>query len=122
MKVLAADGVPERFRPWLYRIARNHCLNKLRSAGRRRDAAPLPTELDVAASLTGALSRLENAERAADLARLLDRLSDDERELLRLRYAEDLSRKDIAAVLEVSEQLVKTRLYEAVRKLRLGAE
>ncbi len=36
-KVLKATEVPDNFRAWLYKIARNHCLNVRRGYARRRD-------------------------------------------------------------------------------------
>ncbi len=103
---------------WLLATARNHCLNELRSRRRRRDREPLATSIDPPAAWTGPLTRLLHAERADDLARRVAALSDDERELLRLRYWDDLSRTEIAALLGISEALVKSRLFEAVEKLR----
>ena len=38
--------------------------------------------------------------------------------MLRLRYAEGLSRAEIACVLEVPESVVKSRLFEGLKKLR----
>ena len=43
----------------------------------------------------------------------------DQREVLHLRYAEGLSRAEIAEVLELDEKLVKSRLYHGMEKLRL---
>ena len=40
------------------------------------------------------------------------------REVLILRYFEDLDRGEIAEILELSESVVKSRLFEARRKLR----
>jgi RNA polymerase sigma-70 factor (ECF subfamily) len=121
VKLLAARNAPERLRPWLYRVARNHCLNAARGRRRRRDAASIASDAELAASATGPLTALQRAERREELARRLDRLTEAERELLRLRYEEDLPREEIAEVLGVSASLVKSRLYEAVAKLREGA-
>ena len=117
-KVLASDAVPERFRVWLYRVARNHCLNLLRARARRRDDASLPSRADPTAALTGQLTRLVGLEDRAQVARALDALGEDQREVLRLRYADGLSRAEIAEVLELPESVVKSRLYEGLRRLR----
>lgn len=110
-------------RPWVYRIARNRCLDMLK---RKRavvfstlataddepavpdvpDAAPLPDEL---------------AERA-DLQRLLsaaiDALAPAYREVVALRYAGDLAFGEIAVVLDMPENSVKTRFQRAKAMLR----
>ena len=66
----------------------------------------------------GALTQLVAEE---DRARLVERMaarSDDQQEVLRLRYAEGLSRKELAAVIELPESVVKSRSFEAVKRLR----
>lgn len=48
----------------------------------------------------------------------LEKLSLDDCELLRLRYAEELSRREISEILELPESTVKSRLFESLKKLR----
>ncbi|MCA8980763.1 MAG: sigma-70 family RNA polymerase sigma factor [Planctomycetes bacterium] len=117
LRALEGDEEPDRARPWLYRIARNLCLNQLRD-GARRGEGRLRTAFDAAESGTGALTRLLGAERDAEVNAWLAQLSTEHQEVLRLRYAEDLSRAEIAEVLQIPPSLVKTRLYEGVRRLR----
>ena len=121
-KVMESDQVPDHFRAWIYRVARNLCLNRLRSRGRKRDRERLATGMDVARATAGALTHLVDEERRAQLAEQLARLGDDDREVLRLRYAEGLSRAEMAEVLELDESVVKSRLYEAVKVLRRNAD
>jgi RNA polymerase sigma-70 factor (ECF subfamily) len=118
----AAEGRPAREpRAWLLAAARNLCLNELRARRRRRDREPLPTSFDAPAAWTGPLTRLLRAERAEDAARRVAALSEEERELLRLRYFDELSRAEIAALLGLAESVVKSRLFEAIEKLRRAA-
>jgi len=117
-KRLALAAPPRSDRAWLLRAARNHCLNLLRSRRRQRDGAPLPTGFDVAAPWTGPLTSLLKSERTDEVGRLLAALRDDERELLRLRYWDELSRGEIAELLGLEESVVKSRLFEALEKLR----
>ena len=118
LRVLGSETVPDRFRAWIYRIARNRCLDLLRARVRRRDDQGLPTESQIQMDLTGYLTRLVKREREEHLRRLLAELTANQREVLRLRYAEDLSRAEIAEVLEIPESYVKSRLYEGLEKLR----
>ena len=114
-KVLVSATVPDDFRVWLYRVARNHCLNAVRDRGRRREETE---PLELARSATGDLTRMVRAEEREHVAHALAELPESYREVLRLRYAEDLSRTEIAAVLELPESLVKTRLYEGLKRLK----
>lgn len=117
-KVLKAGEPPERFRAWLYKVARNHCLNVLRSRARRQDKAPLNSEIQPDAALTGILTKLVKGEQRSRLVHLVAALPPSYREILRLRYAENLPRAEIAEILELTESVVKSRLYEGLKKLR----
>lgn len=117
-KVFEAKLIPDTFRPWLYRIARNQCLNMLRARDRRADRHMLPAASQLDAALTGQLTGLVREESQARLAEAVGKLPLSLREALRLRYVENLSRPEIADVLEVSESVVKSRLFEGLQRLR----
>jgi RNA polymerase sigma-70 factor (ECF subfamily) len=117
-KVLRAESIPDAFRPWVYKAARNHCLNLLRGLARRKDAEELPAASQVFEALTGNLTRLVRREQHSRLADLVRSLPESQREVLRLRYVEDLARSEIAEVLEIPESLVKSRLFEGLKRLR----
>jgi len=75
---------------------------------------------------TSTIELLEGAEdeqvlatvESADLQAALEDLSDRDRELLELRYEEDLTQKMIALRLGIPEGTVKVRLHRARDKLR----
>ena len=117
-KVLSAKVIPKDFRPWIYRVARNHCLNLLRGRVRRKDGQQLPAASQIGEAMTGNLTRLANEELKSRLTALVNDLSEAHREVLRLRYVEGLSRPEIAQVLSLSESVVKSRLFEGLKKLR----
>lgn len=121
-RALRSGRTPDNLRAWLYKIARNHCLNELRNRNRRRDGAPLAAQPDVQALLTGHLTRLVRGEQRSQLGRLLTQLPEMYQEVLRLRYGHDLSRAEIAEMLDLDESVVKSRLYEGLQKLRQNAE
>ena len=122
-KVLASHEIPaaDQFRPWLYKVARNHCLNLLRERATRKDRQALPSASQMADALTGHLTKLVREELRSRLADLVQTLADSQREVLRLRYVEDLSRAEIAQVLDIPESVVKSRLFEGLQKLRESA-
>ena len=117
-KALAAREVPQNVRTWLYAVARNHCLNVVRGQRRRRDGAALPPSSHLAAPATGFLSKLVRAEAHDRLAQAFAALPAAEQEALRLRYAEQLAREEIAAITGVPASTVKSRLFEGLQKLR----
>lgn len=117
VKALSARSTPDNVRPWLYSIARNHCLNLLRSRRVRAEEA-MPSRAPWADSRTGHLTRLVRAENQEELRRKVASLSPDHREVLELRYGEDLGREEIAVVLDLPPSVVKSRLYEAMKRLK----
>ena len=121
-KVLASKTIPDSFRPWVYRLARNHCFNLLRSRSRRADGVALPAASQVLEQLTGQLTKLVRNERQLHLGAIVQRLPEAQQEVLRLRYVEGLGRSEIAEVLELTESVVKSRLFEGIKQLREQAE
>jgi RNA polymerase sigma-70 factor (ECF subfamily) len=117
-KVLNSSTIPDDFRAWLYRIARNRCLDLLRSRERRRDDQEIPNESQLDADLTGNLTRLVRREQRSRIRQIMASLPPHQREVLRLRYVDQLSRAEIAHVLDLPESVVKSRLYEGLEKLR----
>ena len=117
-KVLATKDIPDSFRPWIYRIARNYCLNVLRAKARRMEGGALPRDSQLYVHHTGHLTRMANQEIGARVTEAMWSLDEKYREILDLRYTEGLSRKEIAKVLDIPERLVKTRLFNGIARLR----
>ncbi len=117
-KVLRTEDIPDSFKSWLYRTARNHCLNLLRREARRKDDGELPAASQVHEVLTGHLTRLVRSEERSRISELVRSLPETQREVLRLRYVEDLSRVEVGEVLRIPESLVKSRLFEGLKRLR----
>ncbi len=115
---LRSDVVPDNFRAWLYRVARNHCLKVLRTRRRKPPPGELPPESLLGVDVTGNLTRMARDELKQRLNILVASLPSAQSEVLRLRYTEGLSRDEIAEVLEIPVSVVKSRLYEAMKKLR----
>ncbi|HEX3529240.1 MAG TPA: sigma-70 family RNA polymerase sigma factor [Thermoanaerobaculia bacterium] len=113
---------------WLYRIAVNHCLNKLRRRKLVRflrwespaeDAGAAPFDPPDAAPDPAAA--LESRLRWQSTRRAIAALPDNQRAVLVLARFEGLSYKQIAEVLEISEGAVESRLFRAMRRIE-GAQ
>jgi RNA polymerase sigma-70 factor (ECF subfamily) len=109
------------FRSWTLRIGAHLSLNHLRDNARfvaEDDSAERPADSDTAAALP-ALERLELAEQAEALRAAVRELPTKQRMTLELRVYEDLSFREIATALEISEGAAKVNFHYAVRKLRV---
>jgi RNA polymerase sigma-70 factor (ECF subfamily) len=108
------------FRSWILRIGAHLSLNHLRDNARfvaEDEGIDRPADSDAAGALP-ALERLELAEQADALRAAVRALPTKQRMTLELRVYEDLSFREIAAALEISEGAAKVNFHYAVRKLR----
>lgn len=122
---------PLPFYPWLRRLALLRLTDAHRRhlrAGRRTVAREEPPGLPdasvrqlaerLASPVSGPSAGLRRRERSDRVRAVLDRLPERDREILVLRYLEDLTTAEAAAALGVSEGTAKVRLLRALRRLR----
>ena len=108
---------PTSFRAWVYRVARNLCLNRMRS--RRRAAQAKEAVAHVAAVSTDEPERaLVAAQSSEALRRAVARLPAPLAELFQLR-AGGLSYAELAEVLDIPVGTVKSRMHELMSRLRV---
>lgn len=111
------DMPGEEARFWLYRVARNLALNEL-SRGRTHKRL---FEKVVEAFRPRALDpeeKLEQGERLSMIDEMLRTLPEHQRAALLLREMEEMSYREMARVLRVSESKIKVDLFRARRALR----
>ncbi len=104
-----------RFRTWLMRIARNRCLNRIESRRTRREvqAEVEPEGIEPPATDPAPPERVEAEEQAAFIQSAIDRLPDRQREAIALYAFEGMSYRDVAEVLEMPVNTVKTLIHRA---------
>lgn len=116
---------------WLTRIATTTCLNLLRSARRRPEAAVADLTEDEEAWLDSRLAdvaverhhSVESSLIAADLAdRVFETLAPDDRIALMLIDGEGASIKEVAEATGWSESKVKVQAFRARRRMRAAVE
>ena len=106
-----------RFAAWLYQIANNLCRDRYRRVDAMRRAVDSFRVEDE--TLREPETAPEVGEGEAMRARVLA-LPDRLREVLVLRYYEDMGEEEMARVLNVPRGTIKSRLHAAVKALREG--
>lgn len=102
-------------RAWLFTIMHNHHIQELRKHGRRLDTAPLDEMVE---NRHGAPGAQEGHLAARDMARSLDALPEEQRDVILLICLEDLSYAEAAEVLGVPIGTIMSRLARGRERLR----
>jgi RNA polymerase sigma-70 factor, ECF subfamily len=132
-KMVAFQQEPEQFFPWLRQLAwdelarlhRDHIRTKKRSVsreeddwqGKAADESMMQLADRLATQQLGPGSRLIHKELRNRVRAALDQLAPQDREVLVLRFLEQLDISDTAAALGISESAVKSRQFRAIERL-----
>jgi len=115
------DGDTSDFSParhteaWLFTVTRNLSIDHQRKLSR---IVYMPQTEDRTADEPGPGAVLEAQETHDSIFGLLEHLSDNQREVIRLKFQNDLSYKEIAAVTQLSVTNVGFLLHTGLKKLR----
>ena len=109
------------FSTWLFRLTSNICIDFLRRKKRRQETSLTESyddsdegaELSVPDAQPGPEQQAMTNETKIELARAMEQLSPEHREILQLRVIEDLQYEQIADILGVRVGTVKSRLARA---------
>ena len=101
--------------PWLYRIARNLCINTAKRAHRHRSTALFAEPPDERNLPDSELLKAEERRRIRDC---IDSLSGQAGEIIMLKHFQDCSYAEIAEILGIPLGTVMSRLYNARKQLR----
>lgn len=115
-------GDLNRFRAWLFAIARNRALDELRRSGRRREDATEPGELPVTLAGPDAAEEAMTWLATKSALALIATLPPDQAEAVALRIVAGLNPRQAAAVLGKRPGAVRTAALRGLRRLaqRLG--
>ncbi len=101
------------FGAWLFRIAHHNFANQYRASGREKE--PLPG--DVCGKERGPVEQALSREALEGVACALSKLPPDFRSALLLRVEEAMSFREIAEVLDLTEETARWRVFKARQKL-----
>ncbi len=100
---------PSLFVSWLFRIMTNKCIDRIRkkkSEVRQLERANTKSQSS------------ETSNENESLSQAIQRLSDEHKALIMLRFGQGLQIGQIAAILNIAEGTVKSRLHRALARLR----
>ena len=111
-----------RFLPWLLRIAHNRVLDHFRAHKQAKTLSESSAGFDVLGSMNFAEPSIEDAliseQQAAEVRMLVEMLPEEQREVVRMRYYEGLSFKEIAEQTGVSINTALGRMRYALINMR----
>ncbi len=103
---------------WLFKAARNQMMGFLRSTKTKKlisEAADID-EIEIGSDVS-LEDEIENKELSKLILSELENMNEDFREVFVLKEYSGLSYKEIASLIDIGEDLVKSRLYKARQKL-----
>ena len=103
------------FLPWMLRLARNCCIDRIRRLKVRTPAISIPVEesLDLSAVGPTPEERSLMGDREAILYQALGRISEKNREMILLKEIQELEMKEVAEILDLPIGTVKSRSSRA---------
>lgn len=113
---------------WLHRIAVNHCISRQRRQKARRespldDGGSFGEAEFVSTDHAGSPARAVESKRIAnDVRQAVNSLPPELRQVVVMKEFEEMTFQEIAAALDVPLSTVKTRLYTALKQLRMKLE
>ena len=107
-----------KFSTWIYRVAYNTCLDRLKKIKREYNVVAIDefTEHQVK-TLDNALNQMEEQEHKQKIQECLQLLPSDDSFLLTLYYFEDQSLEEISKVVGITANNVKVKLFRSRKKL-----
>lgn len=100
---------PSLFVSWLFRIMTNKCIDRVRKK---------QAEKNLLRNANIKSQPPETPNESDSLSKAIIRLSDEQKTLIMLRFGQEMKIGQIAAILNIAEGTVKSRLHRALARLR----
>lgn len=107
---------PEKFYQWFTTLLINHCRANYRKQQRERERLAKNHEQDLLAGMMPDFST--GVDDQILVEEIFQSLKKDERDLLALKFMEEFTLKEIAAIMGVAEGTVKSRFYRTLAKIK----
>ena len=105
------------FRGWLYTLAKNHCLMKLRSSGRAKFQSFDPDHMQTAEELH-LKDKMEQEEQFERLSKCIETLVADQKTVIQLFYLQNKCYKEIEAATGMEWNKVRSHIQNGRRNLK----
>ena len=109
--------LPGQARPWIYRIATNLCKDLWKKSSYRHEQSVDPEKLTRHQDHETVASILERQWEREAVIDSLQALQEDNRQIVILRYYHELKLEDIADIMGMPLNTLKSRLYQSLKKL-----
>jgi len=109
------------FRGWVYTLAKNHCLMKLRSSKRIPTASFDPEHMQSAEDLH-LNEKMEKEDQLGRLSKCIETLGDDQRTVVELFYLKNLCYKEIEKLTGLQWNKVRSHIQNGRRNLKICIE
>lgn len=116
--LLSLSGDHKNIRAWLYLVARNLFINETRKKKYRTE---IPSE-EFPSSIGNPLDGIIKDEKTKNLYLAMGMLELKKREVLELQYFGELSVREIAGILKISEENVRVLAYRGKKDLKKRLE
>ncbi len=103
---------------WLYTVCRNRALDVRRKESRMKTMTTEQASTQHSRDTDQSVAT-ERSDTASRVLEFVDRLTENQREVVRLKFQHGLSYKEIAAVTELSVSNVGYLIHTAIKKLRV---
>lgn len=113
---------PARFKPWLFRVAHNQAISKLRR-GKRELLLDTPSLAQIVDEMSGGPmpdDASERERRAEEISAVVRGLSRKHQEVLNMHYHAGLTYEEIAEILNCRIGTVRSRIHYAKERIRVN--
>jgi len=111
-------GKSQTFSAWLYRIAHNHIVNTLRRMNKRVSLESVEMEIETLTEVTNPEQEVEAKLVRQELSEAMTCLSQNQRQVIILKFIEGLDNREIAQILGKKEGAIRVLQMRALSRLR----